>query len=798
MAISRSVVVALALVGCGESEPEDTSEIEAPSIVDGTPFVGPAVPDKGSFAPLAVRGRVVEGAISNTSPIAAHQARHSDGTDLSTPARDVTTTFDPWVTDLTGVANASQLQPPAIGDRLHALLADSSTHLGELDPAILELAANLLKDLPGFSHSVLDPEHEIVAWTPERARWLDSVWAHAPTSRRSDPDTHFHYPIPSALAAFPDRAARLYCAAREVTHYQTSSGSLGDQVLLPIKILGHQFDIGVFDPVAYVNRPAKQSTADVDGVNAFNIPLLLGVTIWPVRGLLPPLPQIRYPLVISSTDSEVLTDVGREWVYEDQRCFGVPLFGSICIPILKWDFRGRFKSLLHTDTMQWASQELTSGATIPLFYAGPMEVDFSINFGAAIGKESSIHPPVRDIVYDDRMMVLGITPPMWPTTIRQTGTPFPYYDGYWQGTQTVVPGDASPETFNIHSVDDGHDTVVASIGLGAAEPLRAAALADDDHHVAPVSELSLGATITGSFGAHIASARIQFQASGTLGGSLGIAHDVRDGVGAIVDPLDPTFAPLPIQSVVVTPTTYGNATFTVLAFVDIAIPLPFHTISAHFELVNKTIAIASFETPWAEDHRLRIGTASQLGDPTFKPTIESHVGATELVSFAQSVPECLADPTQSPLPPLPCTPDPVVTSPATSNTCFVTSVSPQIDPCLNIPAPSTDPLAECQRAELTYMCGPVAKQQAYKGDWVLAHKMVFEPEDSSTQPDLAAIADIAAKCTTAEGIAPAAMDDWFAARFHAVTCTDDATLIAPEDVVTSPEHAGPIDAGHCH
>ena len=549
MKLSRMVAV-VALVGCGQSDAE-LGSIGAPIVDPATPYVGPSAP---TLPPLAAHGRIVEStSVYATGLSAAHNARFTDGVDLAPPPVVLRPAgppeLDAWADAVGNPPDAAYLQPPALTADIRLALTSANAKMGSLSSDVLKLAADVFRDIPGFSSpDPDDPIQTFAGWLAPRARWQDAQWAFGPRLIHTPPvpETHYQYPTPAALALMPERGARLYCAAKELAVHQVKR-SLGEKVLIPITVLHQDIDIGVFQPFAYVEAPEKYVGDGNDGAQAFNIPFQLGVKISPLRPFLPSLPELRYPLVLTTADSTLVTDTQRDYIWESSRCF----LTYFCVPIVRPDFRQRYKTVAHVDSALTVGQSMHTFAKFPLFWAGPLFVQLQLGFGASVGTnvpplspDSSIVSRHSQLVYDDRLMMMQIPPPGWPTTIRRGGTsisePYidgPFYDGYWRLPQSYFNPDAGQQFYDVHSVDGDSDTIPGTVALGPQDPFRTAALEDDDHHLAPTSELAILGGLEGDIGFDASIAHLQITASGAFEGIAGLAHDVREGVSAHPGPV---------------------------------------------------------------------------------------------------------------------------------------------------------------------------------------------------------------------------------------------------------------------
>jgi hypothetical protein len=781
----KHVVAMLVLVGCQGGDGESNEGVTEEAVLNPTsPFVGPAVNDLAAYPPLLAHGRVTEGSYAVTSPFVPHEARFTSGEDLAAgPVVDSSDPFgtaDAWADTLGAAGANAHLHPPMLKARVQSALASAKLHMNDLSAEVLEDVAKIFELIPGFTPAEYDSEIAFAAWQPPRARWLDSQWAFLPRTIFSPPapERHLLYPTPAAFGLVPERGARLYCAARELARQQVQ-GSLGEKVLLPITILGQDIDIGVFEPTAYVDQPKKFIAPGVDGVQAFTVPLQLGLKITPVRPFLPSLPELRTPLVLTTADAELVTDTDRGLVWVDSVCFG----SWLCVPVIRPEYQKRFKTTAHVDSVMTAGRSMKTSAKIPLFWAGALLVRLNVGFAAAVGMQAPAlagEPVVpRPRVLDDRILAFAIPQPAWPAGIRKTATSAPYLDGFWRLQQNYFNPDPGNQFYDVHS----GETPVAVVSTAPQSPFRTAVLTDDDHHVAPASELAILAGLEGIIGLNASIARIEISASGNVKGTLGMAHDVRDGVS--VD--NSLLSPQPITNLTITPTTYGHVELLFKVNFHLHIDLPiFDDIDVNYDLVNESIPIGpELNEVWIEEHRVRLGTGSTVGaDVTQWPAFTSRTGKTVFDTFREPVNACLADPTDVPNVPPPCKSTPASGEPPRAHACMYTPVSVQIDPCLHIPANPVDPAAKCEAAKLTYLCGAVSQQQWFGAEYVLAHRLVLPEVDGTYSADLERISEIADACSRSDPtFTPADPSAWFKGLFKVASCDAAATLMTADAVV---------------
>ena len=813
----QRVVAMVVLAGCASSggEDEQLGSTEAAVVNPAAPYVGPHTL-AATLPPLGAHGRVAENpGVTLTGADTPHDVEFTDGVDLdSSPIEDRSSTtdiFDAWAAALAGVDNAGYVQPPAFAPRVRAALDRANARMGSLSADVLKDAAQVFAAIPGFSDPTpADPIRDFAAWQAPRARWLDSQWARGPSvitfpPHPLPPETHFHYPTPSALSLMPNRGARLYCAAEQMAlHQPTAPGSLGKKVLIPISILGQDIDIGVFRPFAYVDNPEKDlggSGPPNDGAQAFNIPFQLGVQISPLEPFLPPLPEIRYPLVLTAADGVVVNDSKPAIVYVDRRCFT----SWLCFPVLREEFRQRHATVAHVDSALTVGQSMKTSALFPLFWAGPLFVQLSIDFGAAVG---TTVPPfgheagttVVTPVSNDRLLSMTFPPAGWPAQIREGTSSGPYLDGFWNIPQSYFNPDSGSQFYDVH---DG-STIAGTAVTTPQDPFRTRVLEDDDHHITPTSELAILGGLKGTLGYSSDFATLAVTAKGEFKVTAGLAHDIRHAVSADHGVFGSSIEPL--ESLTITPESYATAALHFEVNFALYISLFIGHISVDYDIINKDIPITSDLSPWSEEHRVRLGTASTVATPptldvSEQPSITSHVGpGLPFPSFPTTVSQCLADPPVSvPVPPT-CKPTPATGTPAHIEACITLAISPQIDPCLNIPSGSNlDPATQCLHDKLTYFCGPVAKEQLFKGEYLLAHRLSLPTAPDGTvglsSTELTAMTTMTRSCEALA--APADPDTWFKSQFKIVACDATATLLDSDTLIVSRGDTGVEAGGSC-
>jgi hypothetical protein len=735
---SRSFVLTLALVGgCSAAPPsgEATGAIVSPV----HPYVEADV--AGTLGAVG-NGTAYAAPVNDTTAAAVHEGSFTDGSNLANP-NNPASVVDPgmrgsWISSVTSAAHTVS---PNFATVLGQALDDGfNRELPKLDTGILGTVFSLFSDL-GAQVDTFTFQH-FFGYQPEYARWLGAFF-----QRRGVTTTSFTYSAPSLMASQRQRAARTYCAARQaqVAQSQAANGrSLGRQVGFTLNLFGSPIDFMVIEPTAVIDGPlpyvgdkarcpvdtAQGCTGNPnDGAQAFMIPFLFGTRVTPIS-LLPSLPEVRYPVVMVTGDSEVQTTARTS---------------SLLVSSAK-----TYSTVTHADAFMSKDGGGIATVTTPLFFIGPVEVDLKLGTVMTVGQLYSAETSAcgdKPITLPANVDSLLMNPP-W-ATITRNGDHGPvrgFIDGPWSlsaysaNTTAMIGFDAY-----------GNGQPWRHGGLSPSDPMLLRALEDDDRHVRNSTALQLCGGLTAHLpDLHLTGVDFSLSASGWVNGTVSMRHDLRDAVYAV----DQDKA-IPLAGVTITPSTAAKADVQLEVDLRLAfdLPWPIGTITIFDGALLRTpdITLASYESgPWAESSRLRIGTASSssaTGDPMMNPDAQSHVPNNgNFPALGQTVDQCLASPAPNPPTPPACgsqPPAPTAKPPRVAVCMYrggiaTTLGSQPILPanvCAN-PAGYVQSLnlndaaqAQCMSDLYTFLCQPTSQQQFYIGQSVLAR--IFDPTNQA-------------------------------------------------------------------
>jgi hypothetical protein len=809
----------------GPSSPEPALASGGGALVDtAAPNVEPAIP--APIPSLGLHGKTFDAPLAWDAPFVVHEGTFSDGLDLSAPPHHVATT---WIDDAALVPHASA---PGFSAVLGQALDDGTGPLGleKLEPGAMETAIDVL-GLLGGSTEFTGPEALFLGYAPARARWLAA--RSFPANLRQ---ATVVYDDPLAMANLRERGARLYCAAREAqnVHQSAATKAMGRQVGFSATLFGEQVDFLVVEPTLVLDGPFPylggtprcpvDPSADCgatpsphDGAQAFMIPLLFGTRVTPVS-LLPSLPEVRYPVVLVAGDSEVRTPVF------------VPLS-----PL----FRREYQTVTHAEAVLTAGAGGRAAGTIPLFQLGVVSVDLHLGLAMRLGQPfsgeaPSLCPsgtgdlpgyPATVAPANDRLL-LG-APSGWPPAragAMSTLGGFRFAEGPWQPSS--FSADTLAPFFFTHVSSDPADPAIFG-GLWFFDPLVVRALEDDDRHVWNSSTMQLCGGISATLGIDLGPVDVGLTAGGNLSGFVAQRHDLRSALIALqaAPPDGPQlveYPALPMAALSVTPRTRASADMNLFVHLtlEIEIDLLLETVTITLfddDLLNTgPINLASYDSgPWAEEHRLRLGTGSSFGDPMKQPVTLSHLpNGTLFASFpvGNDVDSCLADASPNVPAPTPCESTPP------------SSALPQVEVCAyagGVGTPDDEPLPPnvcddidgfvaaalggatpaqqaCLRERFVFLCEPVSKQQTFLNQPVRARVLDF------ANPDLAGslqnVVQICVDANVPPGAGEAAAEAYAQTIFSYGLCEPDATLIAGSSAVApvgNPLQAPPVTPGQC-
>jgi len=200
------------------------------------------------------------------------------------------------------------------------------------------------------------PSAQFYGYPPVRGQWVRTHY---------QVGDNVTYADPPQLQEMRERGARLYCAARTANKAQTGhTVTMGSQAIASVNIRGNQIDLLVVEPTVEIGGPTMQMGTSFDGAQAFEVPFQFGTILTPIRGLgLPGLPEIRYPVALTTGDTEAITDA--EWEQ----------YPSI---IQQWDVTAS-----HADTIRSAGMNVTATKTVTLLslYLLNLELNTTLTFG---------------------------------------------------------------------------------------------------------------------------------------------------------------------------------------------------------------------------------------------------------------------------------------------------------------------------------------------------------------------------------------------------------------------------------
>lgn len=591
-------------------------------------------------------------------------------------------------------------------------------------------------------------------YEPVQARWQSSdteTCADYPNC----PLTTTPYPDPAHFDELRMRGARLYCAAREAVMNQPGSGvTMGSRSAGGLDIFGQRIDFMVIEPTAVVHPPERfLDTANVDGAQAFAVPLSLGTRFSPIRGLgIPSFPEVRTPVTFVVGDTEVENASEQLEVNSEEPIYGkthhTVTFGEDVVSS-QWNAEGTFPP-------------------IPLFdiFIFKAQLQLGLEMFAGDGK------PITDAVLASPPLTFSPPRPGTPPYTWETYGTAGYYDGTWSLASTV-PG-TSPIFVNANGVGDF---------LAPNDPFLTRAIQDADYGRTSRAGMTMSGALLGSAGIDVGLLALQFNIEGGLEGTGQMVHDVRDAERAS---LRPDFEPT--TGLVVTPHMEADLSFASKAWVHAKVLFA----SWDFTIYDYTTTLASYEDdPWPEANRLRIGTSARSGDVTSQPDVLSHFpGHPEFASFPSTVQSCIeGEVPELPETPPPCEPSFDPGSTPSAEICVYGDMEIE-GACEDRSAAletfaSNEAEAQCIDAFLDFLCQPVSQEQNHATRNVIAR--VVE-NDAAFGNELAGVVAI---CGEVFG------EEWVQENIGFGVCDASATLFEPGTAVTPAPAGEPSGPGTC-
>lgn len=774
--------IAGTVVSSGEQPKPDEAVAPQPLIVDSQPVsTGPS--DEASMPSLGVTGAFPQPPKSLTSPFVVHEGSFTWGPDLASQtvwsgdqAPDETAwkeLFDPALAVAPKYSAA-----PAFTGYVEGMLGAAHDHQEEFEGGTIGGLFDAFAKLKAFLGDQGKPlaatsrVDRFLGFRPVRARWLRSQWSGG--AQIFKPETKYLYPDFFAFQDIRQRGARLYCAARRARFEQGNSvPTLGERTAFSFNLLGQKIDLMVLRSTVTLGGPERctgglldhpqcesspDGAAPSNGAQAFAIPLFFGNTLYAIRGLgLPPIDEVRVPMVLVTGDTEVQTAAEKRPVY----------FGTITNPQFVTLYSKEYRTVTHADAILSAERHFGYGPVrIPLLKLGPAEVFVGLEFQYDVGAFRVPGDPFSvDPTPDDRLVQAEGLLAVWPKPPRKgwllanpfsaplDGYPPPvhYHDGPWRFGFFREVG--TGPSWQWQALPEGKTTAYWRQPLLAVlRPHDLRALTDDDHKVGSATFASLTGTIGGGLEANFGPFETHLVVEGGLNVTVTQEHHLRDALMAQDANASPLVQPRmrPITALSVRGAAKSSLDFTGLrAKLHFHLDLLFGAIDFDkklFEVLSKPPESHSTEGIAPHDDRfiLRVGTGSRDGNPMMEPRVLSHLpGGADFLTFDQDVAACLADPTPNPPPPPPCQEPLDGGSAPQGEVCLYGSgdslrgMKPfPANVCANVPGyvsqlTALDPAQKaCASEYLGFLCLPKSLQQTYKGTSVVGRIWNFEEKMS--------------------------------------------------------------------
>jgi hypothetical protein len=745
----------------------------------------------------------------NVSPNAVHGLNFTNGTQTSAPGQAYS---DPWALDdvstkfiyrAKGGSDYQYESSVAFPARLSDAVLRAKTDLeSKVDKAMLDTAKADI-DKFGYGTTTVDPiATKYWGFSPVQARWTKSQYASVPPM---DPQVSakYAYPDPTVVGELRERGARLYCTARKAVKLQAATGStkLGEQVALPLTILGQKIDIGVIQAIGAIDDPQRYLGAARDGAQSFELSVIAGAHVIPIRGIsdkLDVLPDLRYPITMATGDSEVTSALPPKSITTSKRLLCLPGYPCFYSYGTTTDSPRVDQTATHADLIGTAGSGLHWGTTFPLFTMGLLTVDMTLTTDLWLG---SPVPIVAGGELDGRLFnVSG-----WPAP-RVEGTSWlnslDYFD---DGALTIDSGYTGYYGYglNVHSAS-------GSYSLSPPDPMQLRTLMNDDHHVAAETKLSLGADATGHVGVTMGTLQIGLDALIGIGGSFALQHHVRDEATILHHiQAPPTWLANDrfLSNVTITPQTVAdvNAHFklTMKLNMDMGIGPALNT---SYELFDPAPLTKKFGgSPWPENNRIRLGTGASGPDAVNRPATVSHLpsASTTVPTFdafaSQTVDECLADTSPNPPTPPPCGKQPNVNKTPHAQVCAI-GREPDANGGFGTPAQWATACSDingtaaamvggasstyypCVQSMLSYLCSPVSRTLTSPAG--VSHIMDLSgPVATDTR-----FATVLKTCNTAFGSTDPNWVTHF--LFDIKPCDDTARPLTKAEILSTPSTTG--------
>jgi len=480
-----------------------------------SPVSGPSV--VGPIPPLGVSGAIFDPPNTSTGPLFVQEGSYTAGADVKSLAL---TDLATWKTSF--LAPLPTTATRALATHLAEVLDESGALLDEFDGWKYGEAFDLFEKFGSVDIST-SATRRLLGDAPIRERWLRSQWgfAQSPPSWYAS-EKQFTYAEPRPFREARLRGARLYCAAREAQFQQGDSiPSMGERVGFSVKLLGKTIDFFVVEPSVVLDGPERfTGTGANDGAQAFEVPLLLGTRITPIRGLgLPSFGEIRVPVSLVAADSEVSTLAAKRniKVGVGMQCKAIsnyPWFVCGLFPSTVYDYAKGYQTVTHLDAIQTAEKTIKASATIPIFRVGIVAVNLALGAKLDIGL---LEPENRRVLsFPQSDLPPARAGRLWvsPWTSPWVGTR--YHDGPW----TVSTNDSTTLRWNV--LPEGTSDPFWRGPLGGIFPPshEIRAFQNDDHALESLTSLTVGGAIEGQLGGGWGPFDVSLSVTGGLSGTV--------------------------------------------------------------------------------------------------------------------------------------------------------------------------------------------------------------------------------------------------------------------------------------
>jgi len=621
---------------------------------------------------------------------------------------------------------------------------------------------------------------------------------------------------PVSFQEMRQRAARLYCASRTAQQHQSDTSSMGERIGFSVKILGQQIDFLVTEPTLALDGPERFTGAGAnDGAQAFEIPLLLGTRITPIRGLgLPGFRELRVPvsLVVADTELRTASELRPVRTGGSVQCsFGGGPFPFTCsvVPSFETRHAKTHQTVTNLTRVRSASKNASIAGVTEIFRVGPLAVDLGFEIAYLLGGFT----PGNDRILDFPGLPPARSGRLWIHPFDGSRR----HDGPWS-LRFFGPAlsDRIPGLPYWTVLPDGLTQPFwrEPLNFVLLPPFDVRLFQDDDHAVDTATGLDISGSLGGELGGSFGPFTVSLTVTGKITGSVEQHHRLREAL--LAEDLGGN-AMTPATALRVRPQQTAQATLdpaTGKLRLTLSLPWPFDDIDMTKTLFSvPAVTLAQYDsdtTATAADEILafQLGTGSAKGNVSEQPVARSHLpGGLEFASFPVDVDACLADESPNPPTPPPCKPTQSPGKPPSAEICLygpsadtrelLGALPPNV--CADVPGHVSGlgfdaAKTECLERFLGFLCSPVSKQQTHQSLSVVAHVLdLLDDEEGHL------LSEVLMTCAEAfDTPGPDGLIDttYWSEQFVATAlCTADGTLLGPSDLfdaVGDPTKAPPV------